>query len=61
LAARPISNIASIVKVTGITPATAGKVMAALENIGLVRELTGQKRNRVFAYTAYIELLNQEP
>jgi Fic family protein len=61
LAARPISNIASIVKVTGITPATAGKVMAALENIGLVRELTGQKRNRVFAYSAYIELLNQEP
>lgn len=61
LAARPISNIASLVKVAAITPATAGKVMEALQTLGLVRELTGQKRSRVFAYTAYIDLLNQEP
>lgn len=61
LAARPISNITSLVKVAGITPATAGKVMAALESMGVVRELTGQRRSRVFSYTAYIELLNQEP
>lgn len=61
LAARPISNIASLVKVAAITPATAGKVMEALQTLGLVRELTGQKRNRVFAYSAYIDLLNQEP
>lgn len=61
LSARPISNIASLVQASGITPATAGKVMDALEGIGIVRELTGHKRNRVFAYTAYVEVLNQAP
>lgn len=62
LAARPIANIAALTQAAHITPATAGKVMDALENrLGVVRELTGQRRNRVFAYTAYIDLLNQEP
>lgn len=62
LAARPITSIAALTKAADITPATAGKVLDALENrLGMVRELTGQRRNRVFAYTAYIDLLNQEP
>jgi len=60
--ARPIANIAALTKAADITPATAGKVLDALEHrLGLVRELTGQRRNRVFAYTGYIDLLNQEP
>jgi hypothetical protein len=27
---------------------------------GLVHELTGQQRNRIFAYTAYLDILNEE-
>lgn len=62
LYARPIASIAAITRVTGLTPATVGKVMDALEHqLGIVRELTGNRRNRVFAYSAYIALLNQEP
>jgi Fic family protein len=58
----PIANINTLVKHSGITPATVGKVMDKLaqDDIALVRELTGQKRNRVFAYSAYIDILNQE-
>lgn len=62
LAGRPITTIAALTQAANITPATAGKVMDALEHrLGIVRELTGNRRNRVFAYTAYIDLLNQEP
>jgi Fic family protein len=58
----PIANISTLVKHSGITAATAGKVMDKLAQpeLALVRELTGQKRNRIFAYSAYIDILNQE-
>lgn len=58
----PIANINTLVKHGNISAATAGKVMDKLAQpeLALVRELTGQKRNRVFAYSAYIEILNQD-
>lgn len=58
----PIANINTLVEHGKISAATAGKVMDKLAQpeLALVRELTGQKRNRVFAYSAYIEILNQE-
>lgn len=58
----PIANINTLVKHGNITAATAGKVMDKLAQpeLALVRELTGQKRNRVFAYSAYIDILNQD-
>lgn len=28
--------------------------------LGMVQEVTGQERNRVYAYGAYIHMLNQE-
>jgi hypothetical protein len=31
----------------------------ALENLGIVREITGRKRERVFAYTRYLAILNE--
>ena len=30
------------------------------DRIGIVREVTGQKRNRIFAYSGYLTILNQE-
>lgn len=58
----PIANINTLVKHGQITAATAGKVMDKLSQpeIAFVTELTGQKRNRVYAYTAYIDILNQD-
>ena len=61
LFAHPIQNIAALNTATGLAPATIGKVLDALQDqLGIVHELTGQKRNRVYAYRAYLTLLNQE-
>ncbi len=58
---QPVANIIALQKQTGLTPATIGKALDGLEaKLGIVRELTGQKRNRLFAYTGYITILNQE-
>lgn len=61
LFAHPVANIAALGTATGLTAATIGKALDAMQDqLGLVQELTGQKRNRVYAYRAYIDILNQE-
>jgi Fic family protein len=55
----PIATSASLVKKTGITPATVNRALAHLEQLGIVKELTAQKRNRLFSYAGYIEVINR--
>lgn len=55
----PIATSSSIVEKTGITPATVNKALGHLEELGIVRELTDQKRNRLFSYAAYVEIMNR--
>lgn len=46
---------------TGLAAATIGKALDAMqEQLGMVQEFTGKKRNRVYACRAYIDMLNQE-
>jgi len=56
---RPITDSGWLVKKTGITPATVNKCLRHLERLGIVKELTSRKRNRIFSYTEYLEILNQ--
>ncbi|MGI5924414.1 MAG: Fic family protein [Lentisphaeria bacterium] len=56
---RPIATSGSLVEKIGITPATVNKALGRLEQLGIVRELTAQKRNRLFSYAGYIEIMNR--
>ncbi|HEY2976999.1 MAG TPA: Fic family protein [Burkholderiaceae bacterium] len=55
---QPVATTAALVAATGLTPATVNKTLAHLERIGVVAELTERRRGRVFAYRAYVELIN---
>lgn len=55
----PIATSGSLVEKTGITPATVNNALDRLGQLGIVEELTGQKRNRLFCYTKYIEIMNE--
>jgi len=55
----PIATSGSLVEKTGITPATVNKALGHLVNLGIVKELTAQKRNRLFSYADYIEIMNR--
>ena len=55
----PIATSGSLVEKTGITPATVNKALGHLELLGIVKELTAQKRNRLFSYAGYIEIMSR--
>lgn len=55
----PIATSGWLVEKTGLTPATVNKALAHMEQLGIVRELTAQKRNRLFSYTDYVEIMSR--
>lgn len=59
LLAHPIATSGWLVEQTGITPATVNKSLSHLERLGIVKQLTDQKRNRLFSYAGYIDILGR--
>lgn len=55
----PIATSGWLVEKTGITPATVNKSLRHLEQLGVVKELTSRRRNRLFSYKAYVEVINR--
>lgn len=55
---RPIATSGWLAEKTVITPATVNKALGHLQQLDIVRELTAQKRNRLFSYNRYVEIMN---
>jgi len=56
---RPISTVTQLASRAGVTFATATKGLRALQEGGIVREITGRQRNRVFSYERYLQILGE--
>lgn len=56
---RPVADIHLVAERTGVSFSTAARGVEALADLGIVREITGKKRARVFAYSAYLDILNE--
>lgn len=56
---RPLANLNALTERTGASYPTVARAVEALDNLGIVREITGRKRERVFAYTRYLAILNE--
>ncbi|MCO5121614.1 MAG: Fic family protein [Burkholderiaceae bacterium] len=56
---RPLATINDLVERAGVNYQTAARAVQALEGLGIVREITGRRRDRVFAYDAYLAILNE--
>ena len=52
-------TIGEICERTGLTSPTASGAVQALADMGIAREVTGQARNRVFAYDRYLAVLSE--
>ncbi len=60
LCRRPLVNSALIADQLGINFTTANRLIGHFERTGLLDEITGRKRNRVFRYTPYWRLFQDE-
>jgi Fic family protein len=56
---RPVATIQDLANRAAVSFPTAAKAVEALVADGVARELTGQRRNRVFAYDAYLKVMNE--
>ena len=56
---RPVLTLKYLRDADSMTFPTAGKAMQSLMKMGIAREFTGQRRNRVFIYDAYLSILNE--
>ncbi len=56
---RPLITIEETRKLTGMTFPAAARGIETLESLSIVREITGHSRNRVFAYSAHMDILNE--
>lgn len=56
---KPIINIPDAAKKLGISVPTITKSIQHLEDLRIVREITGKQRGRAFAYSGYLEILSR--
>ncbi|MDM8515198.1 Fic family protein [Desulfobacterales bacterium HSG16] len=56
---RPMASSNWIREKTRLSPATVNACLRELEGIGLLKEVTGKKRNRLYSYVKYIDIMNQ--
>jgi Fic family protein len=57
--AHPIVTIPTVSSRLGVSFATAGGALEKLAGVGVVRETTGRRRGRIYAYTDYLALLDR--
>lgn len=56
---RPLVTPQATAAALGLSIPTIGKSLRLLEDLGIVREATGKRRNRVYAYTEYLDRLDR--
>ncbi|MFZ0257437.1 MAG: Fic family protein [Gammaproteobacteria bacterium] len=53
---RPVVNAVRVGEVAGVSPASAYKLTANLEQFGILKEITGGKRGKMYVFDAYLNL-----
>lgn len=56
---RPMASPDWVQENTQLSPATVNTCLRELEQLDIVKEITGQKRNRLYSYTEYIRIMSE--
>lgn len=56
---QPFVNAAQVSAKTNLSMPTVNGALAALDKLGVVREVTGKKRGRVFAYDEFLKIIDE--
>jgi Fic family protein len=55
---RPVATVDYLAAASGVSYGTTVRAVRTLTETGLLRELTGRRRGRVFAYDRYLAILS---
>jgi Fic family protein len=58
---RPLVHVNFVKDSLGIAFVTANKLVEQFEALGVLEEITGRRRDRIFSYTPYVALFRDEP
>lgn len=56
---KPLLNAKQVSKKTGLSFPAAANAIKRMEELGIVKEITGQQRNKVFAYKNYLDIVKE--
>jgi len=56
----PLVTLPLAIELLDVSKPTAIKALDALQQAGILRETTGKKRDRVYAYHGYLQVLTQD-
>ena len=59
LTSRPLQSISSVAESTALTFPTISSAMNLLVSLGIAREITGRRSDRLFAYDTYLSILSE--
>lgn len=55
----PVSNTSKIKEACNVSLPTVLRSLSAMQDLGIVKEITGKERHKVFVYTEYLDILNR--
>jgi predicted transcriptional regulator len=55
----PVVNVKRVEEVTGLSQPVANALTNAMEEAGVLREMTGKKTYRVFGFDRYLQLFQE--
>ena len=56
---RPLASATLLSKQSGVSMPAVNSALVALADLGIVREVTGRRRNRLFSYSDYLKILSE--
>jgi len=60
LYSKPITNPNTIAEILGITHQSANTLIRGFEEVQILEEITGYKRNRLFMFKKYVDIFNDD-
>lgn len=57
---KPITDVSTVMRVTGVSLRTAYNIINDLESLGILNEATGSKRDKVYVFNNYLRLFSKE-
>jgi len=55
----PVVSVKDVQNMVGLTYQAASNLVTHFENLGILKEVTGKKRDKRYVYTAYVEILSE--